>query len=147
METVSSTVAVKWVEGTLMTGMDSRSRPIVIGGTNNQDLTWLGVKASDLLLLAAASCSTYDVITILTKQKEPFENLDIVCTGEQMKDAPYRFTAIHLHYIVKGNVNPDKLARAITLSEEKYCSVISTLKSGVTITSDFEIINPEFVAT
>ena len=140
METVSSIVAVKWVEGTMMTGMDSRNRPIVIGGTTSHEQAWLGVKASDLLLLAAASCSTYDVVTILTKQKEPFEKLDVLCTGEQLKEAPYRFTSLHLHYIVKGNVKPEKLARAIELSEEKYCSVISTLKPGLVITSDYEII-------
>jgi uncharacterized OsmC-like protein len=37
-------------------------------------------------------------------------------------------------------VNLNKLARAIQLSEEKYCSVINTLKPNVRISSDFEII-------
>ena len=140
METVSSKVTVKWVEGTLMTGMDSRNRPIVIGGTSSHDLEWQGVKASDLLLLAAASCSTYDVITILVKQREPVEKFDVICTGNQMKDAPYRFMSIHLHYIIKGEIDETKLARAIQLSEEKYCSVVATLKQGLEITSDYEII-------
>ena len=140
METVQSKVSVKWVEGTLMAGMDSRNRPLLIGGTSSHGQDWLGVKASDLLLLAAASCSTYDVITILTKQREPIENLDVICTGDQLKDAPYQFTSLHLHYIVKGDVKPEKLARAIELSEDKYCSVIATLRPGLTVTSDFEIV-------
>jgi putative redox protein len=141
MDTVSGTVSIKWIDGTLMAGMDTRNRPIVIGGATTHDQVWQGVKPSDLLLMAAASCSLYDVITILTKQREPVEKLDVICTGEQLKEAPYRFVSLHLHYIVKGKINPEKLARAIELSEEKYCSVITTLKSSVKVTSDFEVLD------
>jgi hypothetical protein len=57
-----------------------------------------------------------------------------------MSDPPYTFTCIHLHYQVTGAVNPEKLERAVRLSEDKYCSVISTLRPGVPITNDFQII-------
>jgi putative redox protein len=89
--------------------------------------------------MAAAACSAYDVVTILTKQKEPLRDLQVTCDGEQLSDPPYTFTKIHLHYLVYGEVSQNKLARAIALSEDKYCSVISTLKPGVPISSDFEI--------
>jgi uncharacterized OsmC-like protein len=36
-------------------------------------------------------------------------------------------------------VSAQKLARAIALSEEKYCSVVTTLRPVVRITSDYEI--------
>ncbi|MCB9135255.1 MAG: OsmC family protein [Anaerolineales bacterium] len=136
----TSTVALKWLESKLMTGADSSGRPIVIGNSFDRDPKWGGLKASDLLLLAAASCSTYDVVDILTKQREPLVGLDVQCAGEQDAEPPYRFTKIHLHYKVIGNINPAKLERAIQLSEEKYCSVINTLKPTVEITSDYEII-------
>jgi putative redox protein len=92
------------------------------------------------LLMAVASCSAYDVVDILTKQRERLDDLKITCTGDQMSDPPYTFTCIHLHYQISGAVNPEKLERAIRLSEDKYCSVISTLRPGVPITSDFEIL-------
>ncbi|MFN8455876.1 MAG: OsmC family protein [Anaerolineae bacterium] len=57
-----------------------------------------------------------------------------------MAEAPYAFTCIHLHYKAKGAVNPSKLARAIQLSEEKYCSVLNTLKPTVKVTSSSEIV-------
>ncbi len=135
-----STVVVKWVESQLMTGVDSYGHPVVIGSWPERQPEWAGLKPSDLLLLAAASCSAYDVIMILTKQREPLNGLEVTCTGEQLPDPPYTFTRIHLHYTVKGAVNPNKLARAIRLSEEKYCSVINTLKPNVEITSDYEIV-------
>jgi putative redox protein len=81
------------------------------------------------------------VVDILGKQREPLAGLEVSCTGEQLPEPPYNFTCIHLHYVAKGSVNPAKLARAIQLSEEKYCSVINTLKPTVQVSSDFEIIN------
>jgi putative redox protein len=69
------------------------------------------------------------------------QGLEVLCTGDQEVKPPNRFTHIHLHYIVKGAVDRDKVARAIDLSQEKYCSVTNTLRSSVEITSDFEIID------
>lgn len=134
------TVSIKWIESTLMTGADSAGRPLVIGWARDREPQWAGLKPSDLLLLAAASCSTYDVVDILTKQREPLEGLDVTCTGEQLTEPPYNFICIHLHYTVKGAVNPNKLARAIQLSEEKYCSVLNTLKPTVQVSSDFTVV-------
>lgn len=145
MDVVASTVGLKWVDETLMVGADSRGRSIVIGNAQasktveTEQPAYLGVKASDLLLLAAASCSAYDIVTILQKQREPLLGLEVICTGQQLSQAPYAFVSVHLHYKVRGEVNAEKLARAIQLSEEKYCSVLATLKPGVKVSSDFEI--------
>ena len=133
------TVTIRWVEGTLMIGTDSNGNSIVIGRNPDEHSKFLGVKPSDLLLLATASCTAYDVVEILTKQREPMQDVRIHCTGEQLQDPPYTFTRIHLHYVITGDVNPDKLERAIRLSEDKYCSVISSLRPGVPISSDYEI--------
>jgi putative redox protein len=134
------TITLRWVEDHLMVASDSNGHSIVIGKSPEPQHDWAGVKPSDLLLMAVASCSTYDVVDILTKQREPFLNLKVLCSGEQSPDPPYAFLKIHLHYLVYGKVNPKKLEKAIHLSEEKYCSVISALRPGVPIISDFEII-------
>lgn len=133
-------VTLRWVEGTMLLASDSNGTSIVIGWSPDPGQGWAGVKASDLLLISAAACAAHDVIEILRKQREPLEKLKVVCTGEQLPDPPYTFTAIHLHYLVHGRVKPASLAKAIDLSENKYCSVISTLRLGVPVTSDFEIL-------
>jgi len=134
------TVAIKWIESQLMTGVDSFGHPLVMGSWPEKEPEWAGLKPSDLLLLSAASCSAYDVIMILTKQREPLESLEVACTGQQKPEPPYAFTKIHLHYSVKGaGLNPKKVERAIHLSEDKYCSVLNTLKGNVEISSDFEL--------
>jgi len=132
-------ITLRWIEGTMSVVSDSNGHSIVVGRSPDPQFTWIGVKPSDLLLMAAASCAAYDVVEILTKQREPLEDLKIQCSGEQMPDPPYTFTSIHLLYSVRGKVNPDKLEKAIRLSEDKYCSVISSLRPGVPVTSDYEI--------
>jgi putative redox protein len=141
MNTVSSNVNLKMVDSTFMIGADSRGLPVAIGSKSDGESEWLGLKPSDLLLLSAASCSTYDLITILTKQREPFTAIEVRCTGEQNSEPPYAFITIHLHYMIRGRVAAEKVEKAIKLSEDKYCSVIATLRHGVRISSDFEILN------
>ena len=132
-------ITLRCVEGHLMVVSDSNGHSVVVGKSPDPQFQWGGVKPSDLLLMAAAACSAYDVIEILAKQRESFEDLKIQCSGDQMEEPPYAFTKIHLHYIVRGQVNPEKLERAIRLSEDKYCSVLATLRPGVPVTSDYEI--------
>ncbi len=134
------TIILRWIEGHMMTASDSNGHSIVIGRSPDTGFEWAGVKPSDLLLMAVAACSTYDVVEILAKQREPVEDLKVFCTGDQMSEPPYTFTEIRLLYILHGAVNPEKLERAIRLSEEKYCSVISTLRPGVPILSEYEIV-------
>lgn len=135
------TVSVKWIESQFMTGVDSFGHPITIGSWSEREPQWAGLKPSDLLMLAAASCTAYDVVMILTKQKEAIEDLEVTCSGEQQSEPPYTFTTMHINYVFKGQLNPKKVERAIKLSEEKYCSVTNTLKGTVEITSSYEIID------
>jgi len=143
METVKGTVNLKWVGARMMLGVDSRGATIPIGYDRQQDPAWSGAKPSDLLLLAAASCSAYDVVSILEKQRVPLDGLDIQCVGEQHSEPPYAFVSIHIHYLARGTVDTAKLERAIQLSEEKYCSVLATLRAGVKLSSSYEIVRSD----
>jgi putative redox protein len=133
-------ITLRWVGGNLMVGTDTHNHSIVVGRSPDNADEFLGMKPSDLLLVSAAACSSYDVLEILAKQREPLVDFKVLCSGDQMSDPPYTFTHVHIHYIIYGLVNEDKLKKAIQLSEDKYCSVISTLRLGVPVTSDYEII-------
>jgi len=142
MANISSTINLKWITSTntIMAGVDSRGTPIVIGITEEHEPLWRGLKASDLLLMSAASCSTYDIVSILKKQREPLERLEVSCTGEQSEEVPRRFTHIHIHYQFSGDLNPENVEKAIRLSQDKYCTVLNTLRGSVEISSDYEIL-------
>lgn len=133
------TVTLRWIEDKMMTVSDSNGHSIVVGRSPDPQFDWVGVKPADLLLMSVAACTAYDVVDILQKQREPLEDLNVICDGEYTSDPPYRFSHIKVHYYARGNINPDKLERAIRLSEEKYCSVMTTLKVGTTFSSEYEI--------
>jgi putative redox protein len=124
-----------------MIGVDSRGVPLVISSWPERDPKWMGQKPSDLLLIAAASCTMYDVLEILRKQREPVETLEVLCEGTQLEDPPHNFTKIHLVYSIRGDVSAQKFERAIDLSQNKYCSVLATLRPSVEITSEYEYVN------
>ena len=138
-----SEITIRWIDDKMMSATDSNGHSIVVGRSPDPRFKWVGIKPSDLLLMAAGACTAYDVVEILKKQREPIGDLKISCSGEQIQDPPYTFKKIHLHYTVHGEVNSEKLARAISLSEDKYCSVLATLKPAVSISSSFEILAPD----
>lgn len=134
-----SEVSLTWVEKKQFVGVDSTNHAIVISSQDADNAT--GMKPSDLLLLALASCGAMDVVGILKKKKQQFTDITIQVQGRQEKDPPWTFTDIHLHYLVEGeNVDPAALEKAIELAENKYCSVAASLRPQVNLTSDFEIV-------
>ena len=133
------TVSVKWVESQLMIGVDSLGHTLAIGSWPEREPEWAAMKASDLLMLAAASCSAYDVVMILRKQRADLVDFEVEVTGEQEPEPPNRFTKIHLHYKFKGDLDEGKVRKAIALSEDKYCSIICTLRPTVEFSHSLEI--------
>jgi putative redox protein len=100
-----------------------------------------GVSASDLLPMALIGCSSHDVVEILKKQRTDLRQLNVTAESVQDDAPPWRFRKIHIHYQAVGKgIDPEKLAKAIQLSEEKYCSVYATLKDAVEITHDYEVV-------
>lgn len=107
-----------------------------IGGSNK------GMRPMQLLMAAAGSCSSIDIISILKKQKQELKDLNVEITAEREKDkVPSLFTEIHLHYKLSGNLDENKVKRAVDLSVDKYCSVVKTLEKTAKVTWSFEIIN------
>lgn len=99
------------------------------------------VSASDLLPMSLMGCSVHDVIEILIKQRQDLKEIKMISEHTQDENPPWKFKKIHLHYQVFGkNIDPEKVRKAIELSEEKYCSVYATLRDTVEITHDFEVI-------
>lgn len=132
-----SSATVKWIGGKQFVGIDSTKHSVVLSTMDEG----VGMKPSELLLVALASCTAVDVVEILNKKRLGLESLEISAEAEQEKDPPWTFRKIHLTYRLKGEKLIVKdVAQAIELSEEKYCSVASTLRGKAEITTSFEIL-------
>lgn len=105
-----------------------------IGGHN------AGARPMEMLLMGLASCSAIDVILILKKQKQVVEDFRLSVDGLREKDVtPAPFQKIHVHYVFKGQLDGEKVRRAIDLSMDKYCSATAQLRPTAKITYSFEI--------
>jgi len=129
---------IKWLPGGLtFIGTDSTKHSVVLAPQSEGT----GMKPSELLLVAVGSCTAVDVVGILEKKRTPLTSLEIEVSGEQDADPPWTFRKVHIHYKLKGNgLGENSVKQAISLSEEKYCSVSSTIKGTAKITTSFEIL-------
>lgn len=128
---------VTWLSDQTYIGTDSTNHSIVMSKPGE---TSIGVKPSDLLLVAVAACANVDVVEIVKKRRAVLQKLTVRVTAEQAAEAPWSFQKIHLHYDVSAKgIDQDQLMRAIDLSLNKYCSVRSSLAPAVEVTFDCEL--------
>ncbi len=118
-------VRLRWAgEGLLFHGGSDDGVQIAVDSEGNE-----GQTPMQLLLMALGGCMAVDVRMILEKSRVPVESLEVEVIGIRASDAPRRFVSLDLVYRLggPGEEHEARLARAIELSREKYCSVLHTL--------------------
>lgn len=105
-----------------------------IGGHNK------GARPMELLMMGLGGCSAIDVVNILKKQKQQIDKFKIVINAEREKDkTPSVFESVYIHFYLFGDLNQDKVARAVELSMEKYCSAAAVIRKSVEIKYGFSV--------
>jgi putative redox protein len=98
----------------------------------------------ELVLLALGSCTGVDVISILRKKRQQVTDYRIEVSGERREEFPRSYTRLYVKHIVRGHgVSEAAVARAIELSETKYCSVAATLRGSAEIVTTYEILEAD----
>ena len=94
----------------------------------------------ELLLIALGSCTGVDVISILNKQRQDVTDYRIEVRGERREEFPRSYTRLEVKHILRGRQLAEQaVARAVELSDLKYCSVAATLRGAAEIVTSFEI--------
>ncbi|QJR79429.1 OsmC family protein [Alteromonas pelagimontana] len=126
---------VVWDEGLTFTGNTESGYKTVMDGNGN------AISPMESVLLAVGACSSIDVVDILKKGRLNVAHCECALEAKRAENPPKVFEKIHAHYKVKGDGLSEKaVARAVSLSAEKYCSVMLMLKGNVAISTSFEII-------
>jgi len=95
----------------------------------------------EMLLISVGACTAVDVVSILEKKRQKVTDYKVEVTGERREEMPRAFVKFHIHHIVYGrNISERAVARAIALSDTKYCSVAATVRPTAEITTSFEIV-------
>ena len=94
-----------------------------------------GPSPMDLVLTAVAGCMAIDVRAILEKGRVPLDALDVEAQGERAEKPPRYYTALRFVVRVAGvpSTQRAKVERAIELSQEKYCSVLFSLRRDIPV--------------
>lgn len=136
METV-----VRWAGGAAFIGQTGSGHSIVMDGAPEGGGRNLGARPMEMLLVGMGGCTAYDVIGILRKSRQSVSDCRVEIKATRADDHPKVFTAIHTHFVVSGaDLDEKTVARAISLSAEKYCSASLMLAKTATISHDYEII-------
>lgn len=100
-----------------------------------------GFRPMEMLLVGLGGCSGIDVVNVLTKQKEPLNDIKInINATRKDEEMPPIFDVINIHFELYGELNEQKVERALKMTFEKYCSVSNILGRSATINFTFAII-------
>ncbi len=133
---------VNWIGGVAFEAQPPSGNKFVMdshpdfGGRN------LGPSPLELLLGAIAGCSAVDVVSILEKKRQKLSSYRIEIEGVRVPpgEFPRPYTSITIRHIVSGEgLDPAAVERAVELSDNKYCSVIATLRQSPEIISEWQI--------
>jgi len=99
-----------------------------------------GFRPMEMLLVGLGGCSGIDMVNVLTKQKEPLNDIKIkINASRRDAEMPPIFDEINVHFDLFGALNPQKVERALALTFEKYCSVSNILGRSATLKYTYTI--------
>ncbi len=100
-----------------------------------------GPRPKPFVLLALAGCTGMDVVLILKKMRVKYDSLNIKVEGDLTEEDPKTFEAMKVIYEFTGtNLPMDKIEKAVSLSEEKYCGVSAMYKKAIPLSTEIKIL-------
>jgi len=139
-------VKIKWVDGVSFIGESETGHAVVLDGAPENGGRNIGMRPMGMLLIGMGACTSFDVVTILKKARQPIVDCVAEVHADRADEIPKVFTKIHVHFVVTGNnLNETQVERAVKLSAEKYCSASIMLSKACEITHDYEIRATESV--
>jgi putative redox protein len=131
---------VKWLDNMSFVGESGSGHSVVMDGPPDSGGRNLGVRPMEMLLLGLGGCASFDIVSMLKKGKQDLIDCEVEITAERADSQPKVFTKIHLQFIISGNdLSEKRVARAIELSADKYCSASIMLGEIAEITHDYEL--------
>lgn len=130
---------VQWLSDLTFVATSGSGHQVVMDGNQGK----LAASPMEMILMAAGSCASVDVVSILKKARQNIQHCEVRMSGTRADATPAVFTHINFHFIVTGEgVSEQHVERAVRLSADKYCSVSIMLGHSVEVTHSFEVAVP-----
>src|SRR5437588_11413972 len=122
-------------------GGASAGQSVVVDVSENHGGQNAGFRPMELLLVGLAGCTGMDVISILRKKRQDVTGYQVHVQGVRAEEHPMVFVEIAVEHIVTGHhIQPEAVARAIALSEERYCGAGAMLGKMAHLTHTYRIV-------
>ncbi len=130
---MATTVVTKWTGGlsfdSLVTG-----HHVILDASKEGGGQDSGTRPKALMLTALAGCSGMDIVSILGKMKVKDYTFEIEVDGESTTEHPIVYHTITAKYKFTGkDLPPDKILKAVDLSNDKYCGATAMLRHAAEI--------------
>lgn len=138
---MSTTAKITWVDGMLMVAEGGTGHTITMDGAPDIGGRNLASRPMEVLLMGMGGCTAIDVVSMLKKQRQDIEGVEVSLVAERAEDHPKVYTSVKLVYTVRGRkLNKALVERAVSLSDEKYCSATAMVKKSAGVTHEILLV-------
>ena len=139
---MSTTAKISWVDGALLVAEGGSGHTITMDGSpQTSGGRNLASRPMEVLLMGMGGCTAIDVVSMLKKQRQDIEGVEVSLVAERAEDHPKVYTSVKLVYTVRGRkLNKALVERAVSLSDEKYCSATAMVKKSAAVTHEIVLV-------
>jgi putative redox protein len=138
---MANTAKVSWVDGALFVAEAGSGHTFTMDGSAEVGGRNLGARPMEVMLIGMGGCTAIDVVSMLKKQRQDITGVEVALVGERAGDHPMVYTEVKLVYTVRGRkLNKALVERAVSLSDEKYCSATAMFKKSAKVTHEVVLV-------
>ena len=138
---MSTTARISWVDGALFVAEGGSGHTLTKDGAPDVGGRNLASRPMEVMLMGLGGCTAIDVVSMLKKQRQDIEGVEVSLVAERADDHPKVFTEVKLVYTVRGRkLNRALIERAVSLSDEKYCSATAMFKKSADVTHEVVLV-------
>ncbi|HKU97623.1 MAG TPA: OsmC family protein [Vineibacter sp.] len=131
------TARIAWVDNALFVGESGSGHTVTMDGSPDVGGRNLGARPMEMVLIGMGGCTAIDVVSMLKKQRQDIRDVVVELAAERAENPPKVFTQVKVIYRVRGKgLNRALVERAVSLSEEKYCSATAMVRQTATVTHE-----------
>jgi len=135
-------VTVNWKSDLTFVAETPTGQSLMMDAYADEGQVQKGPTPMECLLASIAACSAMDVLSILEKKRQLVTSYRVEIEGERGPEGVYPrpYVSMEVKHIVSGqDIDPVAVERAVQLSDEKYCSVLATLRANAKVVSTWTV--------
>ena len=138
---MANTAKVTWVEDALFVAEAGSGHTFTMDGSADVGGRNLGARPMEVMLMAMGGCTAIDVVSMLKKQRQDILGVEVSLVGERATEHPMVYSEVKVVYTVRGRkLSRPLVERAVSLSDEKYCSATAMFKKTAKVTLEVVLV-------